>query len=300
MSAHVAQINIGTMLAPTDDPLVAEFMDNLERINADADRAPGFVWRLQTDEGNATSIHAFADPLTLLNMSVWESIDALKEYVYRTEHVEFFRRRAEWFVPDAKRVALWCVQPGDVPAIDDAIRRVEFLERRGPSPYAFGFGRAPAQLVIETTVPDDADTRELVERLNAELEAAATGPGQNHFGLETAEVTGGNGVMLRARLDGRLVGCGAVRMIEPGVGELKRMFVDSAARGSRIGAALLDQLELHAVRLGFGELKLETGPQQTAAVGLYTAGGFEPCDPWGAYVDTAATSLCFRKVLPAV
>lgn len=297
MSAHVAQINIGTMLAATDDPLVAEFMDNLDRINADADRAPGFVWRLQTDEGNATSIHAFADPLTLVNMSVWESVEALKDYVYRTDHVEFFRRRAEWFVPDAKRVALWWVRPGEIPTVDDAVRRVEFLERRGPSPYAFGFGRPPAPLVIEPTTPDEPETRGLIERLNAELEAAATGPGQNHFGLDAAEVADGNGAMLRARLDGRLVGCGAVRRIGPGVGELKRMYVDPAVRGSRIGAALLDQLELHAVRLGFDELRLETGPLQTAAVGLYTGAGFEPCDPWGAYVATAETSLCFSKRL---
>ncbi len=297
MAAHVAQINIGTMLARTDDPLVAEFMDNLERINADADRAPGFVWRLQTDEGNATSIHAFADPLTLLNMSVWESVDALKEYVYRTEHVEFFRRRAEWFVPDAKRVALWWGNPGEIPAIDDAIRRVEFLERRGPTPYAFAFGRPHEPLVMETTVPDDPDTVELITRLNAELEAAATGPGQNHFSLDTAEVAGDNGVMLRARLDDRLVGCGAVRRIEPGVGELKRMFVDPSARGTRLGAAMLDQLELHAVRLGLHELKLETGPQQSAALGLYATAGYETCEPWGAYVSTSDTSICMRKRL---
>ncbi len=297
MAPHVAQINIGTMLAPTDDPLVAEFMDNLDRINADADRAPGFVWRLQTDDGNATSIHAFDDPLTLVNMSVWVSVDALKDYVYRTEHVDFFRRRAAWFVPDAKRVALWWIRPGEVPAIDDAVRRVTFLERRGPSPYAFGFGRTPAQLILEPTVPDDADTVELIHRLDAELEAAATGPGQNHFGLDTAEVTGGNGVMLRARLDDRLVGCGAVRRIEPRVGELKRMFVDPAARGAKVGAAVLDQLELHAARLGLDELKLETGPRQDAALRLYASAGYEPCEPWGAYVATRDTSLCMRKVL---
>ena len=92
---HVAQINIGTMVAPTDDPRVAEFMDGLDRINAIADESPGFVWRLQADDGNATSIQIFPDPLTLVNMSVWESVDALKAYVYQSDHVEFFRRRAE-------------------------------------------------------------------------------------------------------------------------------------------------------------------------------------------------------------
>jgi hypothetical protein len=139
-AVHVAQINIGTMVASTDDPAVAEFMNALDEINAIADDAFGFVWRLQTDEGNATSIQIFANPLELLNMSVWESVEALKAYVYRTEHVDFFRRRSEWFEADAKRVALWHVAPGTIPELDEAVRRVEFLERHGPSPYAFGFG----------------------------------------------------------------------------------------------------------------------------------------------------------------
>lgn len=127
------------MIAPTDDPAVAEFMDALDRVNALADESPGFVWRLQTDEGNATDIHVFDDPCRLVNMSVWESVEALKAYVYRSEHVDFFRRRAEWFVPDAKQLALWWIPTGTVPDLADAVRRVEHLERHGPSRYAFGF-----------------------------------------------------------------------------------------------------------------------------------------------------------------
>ena len=294
---HIAQINIGTMVAPTDDPRVADFMNALDRINALADEAPGFVWRLQTDDGNATSIQVFDNPLTLLNMSVWESVEALKAYVYQSEHVDFFRRRAEWFEADAKRVALWCVEPGTVPELDDAVRRVEFLERRGPSPYAFGFGRPPLPLVIESTSLDDPETQELVLRLNGELAAVATEPGENHFTLDPADVVGDRGAMVRARLDGRLVGCGAVRRIEPTVGEIKRMFVDESARGNKIGAAILDQLELRAVRLGMTEVKLETGPRQVEALGLYERAGFERCELFGEYVHTPATSMCFRKLL---
>lgn len=294
---HVAQINIGTMVAPTDDPRVADFMDGLERINALADEAPGFVWRLQTDDGNATSIQIFPDPLTLVNMSVWESVDALKAYVYQSDHVEFFRRRAEWFEADAKRVALWWVSPGTVPELDEAVRRVRFLEQRGPSPYAFGFGRAPVPLVVEQTRLDDPDTWDLVLRLNDELAAVATEPGENHFTLDPEDVIGDRGVMVRARLDGRLVGCGAVRRIEPTVGEVKRMFVDTSARGNKVGAAILDQLELRAQRLGITELKLETGPRQTEALALYAGAGFERCDLFGEYVNTPVTSMCFRKLL---
>ena len=297
MTAHVAQINIGTMVAPTDDPAVAEFMQGLDRINALADGSPGFVWRLQTDEGNATDIHVFPNPLQLVNMSVWESVDDLKDYVYRSEHVEFFRRRAEWFETDAKRVALWHLAPGWVPELDDAVRRVEFQERHGTSPYSFGFARPPAPLVFEQTDLDDPDTLGLVARLDAELATVATEPGENHFALSTAEVTGDAGRMLRARYDGRLVGCGAVRRIEPTVGEIKRMFVDPSVRGLRIGAAILDQLELAATRLGLTGLKLETGPRQVAAIELYRRAGYERCDAWGEYLLTPATSRCYAKQL---
>lgn len=137
---HLAQINVGVMVAPTDDPAVAEFMENLDRINAEADRADGFVWRLQSEQGNATDIQIFENPLQLVNMSVWESVDTLKAYVYRTEHVEFFRRRAEWFEADGRRVALWWIPAGTIPDLADAVRRVDHLERHGPTPYAFGFG----------------------------------------------------------------------------------------------------------------------------------------------------------------
>jgi GNAT superfamily N-acetyltransferase len=297
VGVHVAQINIGTMVAPTDDPRVAEFMDALDHVNAIADAAPGFVWRLQTDSGNATEIQIFPDPLTLVNMSVWESVDALKAYVYRSEHMEFFRRRAAWFEQDAKRVALWHLPAGTIPELDEAVRRVEFLERNGATPYAFGFAKPQLPLVFEVTDPDDPDTGALIERLNHELAVVATHPGENHFSLGADEVTGDRGRMIRARLGEQLVGCGAVRDIGGGAGELKRMYVEESVRGSKIGAATLDQLELHATRLGLTQLKLETSAKQQAALRLYESFGFQPCDPWGEYVETPETSLCLAKPL---
>lgn len=297
MGVHVAQINIGTMVAPTDDPRVAEFMDALERVNAIADAAPGFVWRLQTDSGNATEIQIFPDPLTLVNMSVWESVDALKAYVYRSDHIDFFRRRAEWFEPDAKRVALWHVPAETIPELDEAVRRVEFLERNGATPYAFGFAKPQVPLVFEATTPEDPDTDELIGRLNHELAAVATHYGENHFTLHTDEVSGDRGRMIRARFGEQLVGCGAVRDIGGGAGEIKRMFVDPDIRGSKIGAAILDQLELHARRLGLSQLKLETSAKQQPALRLYEGFGFTRCEPWGEYIETPETSLCFSKSL---
>ncbi len=292
---QVAQINIGTMRAPTDDPLVGEFMDNLDRINAAADAAPGFVWRLQTDDGNATDIQIFPNPLQLVNMSVWESVTTLKSYVYRTEHVDFFRRRAEWFETDAKRVALWTVASGTIPDLDDAVRRVEFLERHGASSYAFGFASPPPPLVMEATDLSDPDTLDLVSRLDHELASVAIEPNETHFSVSNDQVTGSSGRMVRAWYDGAFVGCGAVRRIEPHVGEVKRMFVDPTVRGRGIGAALLDQLELAATRLGMTELKLETGPRQPAAISLYETAGFQRCEAWGEYLDSPATSMCYRK-----
>ena len=95
---QLAQINVATLRAPIDDPVTAEFANNLDPINAVADGSDGFVWRLQTEGGNATAIQAFADPLTLVNMSVWHSVDALRAYVYSSAHRDFVARRREWFV----------------------------------------------------------------------------------------------------------------------------------------------------------------------------------------------------------
>lgn len=294
---QIAQINVGTLLAPPNDPSVSEFMDALDRINALADSARGFIARLQSDLGNATDITVSDDPCEIVNMSVWESVEDLKAYAYHTEHVEFFRRRAEWFRRDAKRVALWHVAERRLPELDDALRRLLFFERLGSSAYAFGFARVPSSLTFEVTDLDDSETRELIERLNAELAAVAVEPDENHFTLATHEVTGDNGRMVRARYDGRLVGCGALRRIGTGVGELKRMYVDPTVRGLRIGAAILDQLEMWATRLGISEVRLETGPRQIEANALYQRTGFERCDAWGEYLLTPKTSMCYRKML---
>jgi hypothetical protein len=128
------------MIAPTDDPRVAEFMDRLDEINAIADDTPGFVWRLQTEEGNATSIHAFDDPLLLVNMSVWESIDALYEFTYRSSHTEVMRQRAKWFDKhEGPYQVLWWIPARHIPTLDEAKERLAILIDEGPSPAAFTF-----------------------------------------------------------------------------------------------------------------------------------------------------------------
>ncbi len=137
---HVAQINIGRALAPPDDPLLAGFMSRLDEINALADASPGFVWRLQSDSGNATDIQAFADPRMLINLSVWDSLESLFDFVYRSGHAAVLARRREWFEqPTRPHLALWWVPAGHLPSVEEAVARLDHLERRGPTPEAFTF-----------------------------------------------------------------------------------------------------------------------------------------------------------------
>ena len=140
---EIAQLNIGVIRGPMDSPVMAEFAANLDRINALADRTPGFMWRLQTEEGNATAIRPFEDENLLLNMSVWRDIESLSEYVYKSAHVEIMRRRREWFERMSEAfLVLWWVPKGHRPTVEEAIAKLEVLRRAGPSPQAFTFRNA--------------------------------------------------------------------------------------------------------------------------------------------------------------
>ena len=117
---------------------MADFVKWLDPINAIADAAPGFVWRLQTEEGNATSLRVLGDEMMLINMSVWESVEALRAFVYKTQHREVFARRAEWFERLAEAyLALWWVPAGEVPTVADGEHRITHLRTHGPTPHAF-------------------------------------------------------------------------------------------------------------------------------------------------------------------
>jgi hypothetical protein len=125
--------------------LLSDFMAALDRINALADGSPGFVWRLQTEDGNATAIRPFPDDRLMINMSVWESIDELADFVYRSGHVEVMRRRREWFEHMRLYMALWWIPAGRLPTPTDARERLDHLTTHGPTPFAFTFkARFPA------------------------------------------------------------------------------------------------------------------------------------------------------------
>lgn len=140
---HLAQLNVGIIKAPLESPVMADFVNNLDRINALAEASPGFVWRLQTEEGNATALRPTEDENFLVNMSVWEDADSLSRFVFKSAHVEIMRRRREWFdrMVDAYLV-LWWVPKGHVPTVDEALARLARVREHGPTPEAFTFRTA--------------------------------------------------------------------------------------------------------------------------------------------------------------
>lgn len=142
-SYEIAQMNVGIVKGPMDSPIMAEFAANLDRINALADRSPGFVWRLQTAEGNATAIRPFADESLLVNMSVWRDLESLSEYAYRSAHAEILRRRREWFERMSEAyLVLWWIPAGHRPSVEEGVAKLEWLRAHGPTPEAFTFRRA--------------------------------------------------------------------------------------------------------------------------------------------------------------
>ncbi|HEV7714325.1 MAG TPA: DUF3291 domain-containing protein [Steroidobacteraceae bacterium] len=139
---QLAQCNIGRAKASMDDAVMAGFAARLEDINALADGTPGFVWRLQTDEGNATSVQAFEDNLVLFNMSVWETPDQLRSFVYRSDHANVMRQRRSWFEKfDGIYLVLWWIPAGHIPTVEEAKQRLAHLQAHGESPHAFSFAQ---------------------------------------------------------------------------------------------------------------------------------------------------------------
>jgi len=137
---HLAQLNIGRLRAPIDDPAIDDFRMNLDRINSVAEASPGYVWRLKDDSGNATGIKPFGNELEIINLTVWESIEALADFTYRSSHVELLRRRRQFFeAPEQPILCLWWIREGTVPTVEEAIARLDHLREHGPTPLAFTF-----------------------------------------------------------------------------------------------------------------------------------------------------------------
>ena len=137
---HLAQINIALGHAPIDDPFMVEFVAALDRINALAESSEGFVWRLQTDEGNATSVQLFEDSRIIVNMSVWKSLEALKSYVYSGDHLNILKQKKQWFEkPTKAHLALWWVPAGTIPTLEHARQALDSINVSGSTSRAFTF-----------------------------------------------------------------------------------------------------------------------------------------------------------------
>ena len=135
---HLAQLNIAFAKAPLDDPLMQGFMDQIDAVNAEAEKSPGFVWRLQTDEGNATDIRVFKEDDVIINLSVWESLDHLKNYIYDGLHLKVLQRKSDWFSKmDSAHLVLWWIPKGHIPDTDEALMKLSYLNEYGPTPDAF-------------------------------------------------------------------------------------------------------------------------------------------------------------------
>jgi len=139
---HLAQINIGRLVAPIDDPQIAEFVAQLDTINSLAEASPGFVWRLKSDSGNATDIAYNDDPFVIVNMSVWESLEALRDYVYRSQHTHVLIDRAKWFEKMEKpHYCLWWIPADHVPTVAEGRERLEHYQLHGPTSHSFWFSK---------------------------------------------------------------------------------------------------------------------------------------------------------------
>lgn len=141
---HLAQVNIGRARGAITDDVMLGFVSQLAEINALAERSPGFVWRLQTEDGDATAYRPYPhDNSILINMSVWTDLDLLRDYVFRTAHAAVMRRRREWFERfEGVYVALWWIPAGHRPSLAEAVSRIAQLEAHGPTPHAFSFAQA--------------------------------------------------------------------------------------------------------------------------------------------------------------
>lgn len=137
---QLAQVNVARLLAPLDSEQLTDFVANLDPINALAEQSPGFVWRLKKEEGDGTTIQAFDDSMIIVNLSVWETVDALKIFTYDSAHVAMMKRRREWFSRfQTSYMVLWWIEKGHIPTPQEARQRLEMLDEHGPTALAFTF-----------------------------------------------------------------------------------------------------------------------------------------------------------------
>ena len=141
---HLAELNIAVPKYPLDDPRIADFVDNLKRVNEIAQRSPGFVWMLKDESGDATGIETPWTEPVVANVSVWQTPGDFEHFVWNTIHKQFYKRRAEWFDAMASHhFVMWWVEEGHVPTLEEARERLDHLDAHGDSDFAFGWSHLP-------------------------------------------------------------------------------------------------------------------------------------------------------------
>jgi hypothetical protein len=138
---QIAEINIARMKGvDINDPIMKEFVDNLDKVNSIAESSKGFVWRLKDESNNATNINPYNDEQVIINISVWQSIESLEDFMYKTFHSEFLKRRKQWFQNFGKvSTAMWWINKGDLPNVNEAVEKLAYLQKNGPSEIVFDF-----------------------------------------------------------------------------------------------------------------------------------------------------------------
>jgi len=138
---QIAEINVARMKGVTiNDPIMNEFVDNLDKVNALAESSQGFVWRLKDESNNATHLNPYNDEQVIINISVWQSIETLENFIYKTFHTEFLKRRKEWFQSYGKAsTAMWWIPKEQFPSIQEAIEKLDYYQKNGPSELVFDF-----------------------------------------------------------------------------------------------------------------------------------------------------------------
>jgi hypothetical protein len=147
---HLAQFNIARTRYPLDDPRMREFVENVERVNGLAEKIPGFIWRLQDENGHAMNIRVYDDPTILPNLTVWESAEALERFVWQTLHQRFYARREEWFAPIKTTLVLWWIPADHRPDMAEGVARLDHLIAHGPSEFGFGWQQLPEAKLWKT------------------------------------------------------------------------------------------------------------------------------------------------------
>ncbi|MEP7200963.1 MAG: GNAT family N-acetyltransferase [Ilumatobacteraceae bacterium] len=277
MNRHLVQLNVATLRHPMDDPRIADFANALPVVNGAGEQSPGYVWRLQSDRGDATDIEVFEDPLMIVNLTVWESLESLKAFAYRGIHRDFFRRRAEWFVEGSTRTALWWVPAGELPTTDDAKRRLDFINVLGSSPFAFEMGQNQPAMVLERVGAEDHRAAKMIDDT---CEPAPTGDLEGFVVVE---------------LDDVAVACGEYRTLDDRRADITQLYVAKSARGLRVGVAIIAELETLARADGRQRIALETSPKLVPTLENF---GWRQSDSREAPVGSPR-SVCMEKALGA-